>query len=75
MRRRPDAPSEKIVGAVAQVVGRVVSGQVGEVLIATPRGVTPYYAHPAFPDDVFEVGTAVRVLEFLPPRGVRVAGA
>jgi hypothetical protein len=73
VKARPTTGS--IVGATGQVVGRVAPGVIGEVLISTATGTRAYYAHPAFSDDTFEVGAAVRVLQWLPPRTVTVVAS
>lgn len=77
--RRLGVPSDprpdRVAGAIGRVTGRIAEGDIGEVVVPTPRGTETFFAHPYFPGESFAPGEAVRVVEMLPPRTVRVVRA
>ncbi|PRY00989.1 hypothetical protein [Allonocardiopsis opalescens] len=64
-----------MVGSQGRVTGQVGPGLVGEVLIEVRGGVEAFYAYPSIPEDSFDIGQRVVVVEYLPPRTVYVAPA
>jgi hypothetical protein len=62
-----------MVGKVGRVTGTVGPGLVGEVMISIRGGVEAFYAMPANTEETIPVGTTVLVVEYHPPRDVRVA--
>ncbi|MFC0628402.1 hypothetical protein [Kribbella deserti] len=63
-----------MVGKRGRVIGRIAPGQVGEVMLPVRGATEAFYAYPAV-DEVIEVGTAIVVVEYNPPRTVYVARA
>jgi hypothetical protein len=62
-------------GRTALVTARVAEGTTGEVTVAIRGGTEAFMAYPAFPGETFEVGSTVLVMDYVPPRTVRVVAA
>ncbi|MFY0405714.1 hypothetical protein [Solicola sp. PLA-1-18] len=60
-------------GRTGRVTGAIGPGLVGEVMVAVRGGVEAFYAYPYVPGDQMAVGDTVLVMEYDPPRSVRVA--
>lgn len=63
------------LGRIAHVTARIAEGRTGEVTVAIRGGTETFVAYPALPGETFEVGTSVLVLDYVPPRTVRVVAA
>jgi len=63
---------DTVVGKVGRVTGRVAPGEVGEVMIPIRGGSEAFNAYALDPEDTIRVGARVLVVEFEPPRTVRV---
>ncbi|GAB2582972.1 hypothetical protein GCM10027168_14570 [Streptomyces capparidis] len=62
-----------MVGNEGRVTGRVGPGLVGEVMVSVRGGAEAFLAYPSSPDEVFEVGTMIVVVDYRPPRTVYVS--
>ncbi|MDO9380750.1 MAG: hypothetical protein Q7T56_18055 [Nocardioidaceae bacterium] len=60
-------------GKTGRVTGAIGPGLVGEVMVAARGGVEAFYAYAYVPGDEMRVGETVLVMEYEPPRNVRVA--
>ena len=63
---------QTVLAKVGRVTGRIAPGQVGEVMIPIRGGSEAFNAYALEPDTVIGVGSRVVVVEFEPPRTVRV---
>ena len=61
-----------MIGTRGRVTGAIGPGLIGEVLISVRGGVEAFYAYPANPEERFENGTQVLVVDFEEPRTVYV---
>jgi len=61
-----------VLAKVGRVTGRIAPGEVGEVMLPVRGGSEAYHAYAVDPAQVIAVGTRVLVIEFEPPRTVRV---
>lgn len=59
-------------GLVGRVTGRVGPGTVGEVIVAIRGGREAFYAYPHDGVEEIPAGADALVIEYLPPRTVRV---
>ena len=64
-----------MVGLRGKVTGRIGPGLVGEVMVGVRGGVEAFLAYPVNPDEAFEVGRLVTVVEYQAPRTVYVQSA
>jgi hypothetical protein len=64
-----------MVGLRGKVTGRVGPGLVGEVMIRVRGGSEAFLAYPVNPDEVFELGQLVTVVDYQAPRTVYVQAA
>jgi hypothetical protein len=61
-----------VISKVGRVTGRIAPGVVGEVMIPIRGGSEAFNAFAVQPGTVIEPGTRVLVVDFEPPRTVRV---
>lgn len=66
---------ESVIGRTGRVTGTIETGQIGEVMIGIRGGTEAYFAHPYLPDEKFQVGQLVVVVEYAEPRIVYVSAA
>ena len=66
------ATDQIVLSKVGRVTGRVAPGLVGEVMIPIRGGSEAFNAFAIDPEAVIEVGARVIVIDFDPPRTVRV---
>ena len=72
LRGRDDAGvDEEVLAKVGRVSGRIEPGSIGEVMLPV-RGGTEAFSAYGVDDAVIQVGTRVIVIDFEPPRTVRV---
>ncbi|GAA4951394.1 MAG: hypothetical protein HOV66_27485 [Streptomycetaceae bacterium] len=64
-----------MVGLRGKVTGRIGPGLVGEVMVGVRGGIEAFLAYPVTPDETFEVGQLVTVVEYQAPRTVYVQSA
>lgn len=62
-----------MIGRVGRVTGRIAKGTIGEVMLPIEGGTEAYYAYPADENEEIEAGARVLVVEYEPPRTVRVS--
>jgi hypothetical protein len=63
---------ETVLAKVGRVTGRIGPGGVGEVMLPIRGGSEAFNAYALDPDEVIAVGSRIIVVEFEPPRTVRV---
>jgi hypothetical protein len=63
---------EAVLAKVGRVTGRIGPGVLGEVMIAIRGGSEAFNAFAIDPNETIPVGSRVLVVEFEPPRTVRV---
>jgi hypothetical protein len=61
-----------LIGSRGRVTGTIGPGLIGEVLLSIRGGTEAFYAYPLNPEESFESGTQVLVVDFEPPRTVYV---
>jgi hypothetical protein len=64
--------SNSPVGAIGRVTGRIGPSLTGEVIVAIRGGSEAFHAFPMDGDAIYEKGTQVLVVEYIPPRNVYV---
>ncbi len=62
----------EVIAKIGRVTGRIGPGGIGAVVIAIRGGSEEFYAYALDPQAVIEVGSRVVVVEYEPPRTVRV---
>ena len=62
----------EVIAKIGRVTGRIVPGGIGAVVIGIRGGSEEFYAYAVDPQTVIEVGSRVVVVEYEPPRTVRV---
>ena len=63
---------DDLLAKVGRVTGRIAPDEIGEVMLPVRGGTEAFYAYAIEPAAVILVGTRVVVIEFDPPRSVRV---
>ena len=62
----------EVIAKVGRVTGRIAPGAIGAVVIPIRGGSEEFYAYAIDPSAVLQPGTRVLVVEFEPPRTIRV---
>jgi len=66
------AADNTVLAKIGRVTGRIGPGDVGEVMLPIRGGSEAFNGYALDPADVIDVGTRVIVIEYEPPRTVRV---